>query len=97
MAVTRSLEESQDFPPTPPQAMPPEKEKIMKMRYLAAPLAIAASAAMIGFAPAALADSSVQQNTGNAQITATPGQSAQNAAALQQPFGGNGASLLYHH
>jgi hypothetical protein len=43
------------------------------------------------------ADSAVQQSPGNTQIVATPGQSAQNAAALQQPFGGDSASLLYHH
>jgi hypothetical protein len=69
----------------------------MKMRFIAAPLAIAASAAAVGFAPAALADATVQQNNGNAQITATPGQSAHNAAQLQQPFGGNPTALLYHH
>jgi hypothetical protein len=77
--------------------MPPGKETIMKMRYIATPLAIAAAAAAIGFAPAALADSTVQQTNGNAQITATPGQSAQNASQLQQPFGGNVGSLIFHH
>jgi hypothetical protein len=43
------------------------------------------------------ADTTVQQSSGNIQIVATPGQSAQNAAALQQPFGGDSASLIYHH
>ena len=42
-------------------------------------------------------DTTVQHSSGNTQIVATPGQSAQNAAALQQPFGGDSASLLYHH
>ena len=75
----------------------------MKLHYIAAPLAIAASAAAIGFAPVALADGTVQQNNGNAQqnsgnsqLVATPGQSAGNAAILQQPFGGNSGALLFH-
>jgi acyl CoA:acetate/3-ketoacid CoA transferase alpha subunit len=75
----------------------------MKIRYIAAPLAIAASAAAIGFAPVALANGTVQQNngntqqnSGNSQLVATPGQSAGNAAILQQPFGGNSGALLYH-
>ena len=68
----------------------------MKLRYIA-PVAIAASAAVIGLAPIALADTTVQQKPGNAQITAAPGQSAQNAAQLQQPFGGNSVALLFHH
>jgi hypothetical protein len=77
--------------------MRPDKEKIMKLHYIGAPLAIAAAAAAIGFAPVALADATVQQNNGNAQIVATPGQSAANAAVLQQPFGGNYGGLLFHH
>jgi hypothetical protein len=84
--------------------MRPDKEKIMDMRYFAAPLAIAAAAAAVGFAPVALADATAQQNNGNAQqnsgnsqIVATPGKSAGNAAVLQQPFGGNSGLLLYHH
>jgi hypothetical protein len=68
----------------------------MKLRYLA-PVAIAASAAAIGLAPLAMADATIQQTPGSAQITATPGQSAQNAAQLQQPFGGNTPALLFHH
>ena len=71
----------------------------MKLRYVA-PLAIAASAAAIGLAPLAAADATVQQNPGNAQITATPGPAAQEAAQNQQPFGGEafgGSALLFHH
>ena len=74
----------------------------MKMRYIA-PLAMAATAAAVGFAPIAAAaptntgDATVVQNPGNAQITAQPGQSAQNASQLQQPFGGDMAGLLFHH
>ena len=60
----------------------------MKQRYVA-PLAIAASAAAIGLAPLAAADATVQQSPGNAQITATPGAAAQQAAQQQQPFGGD--------
>jgi hypothetical protein len=68
----------------------------MKLRYVA-PLAIAASAAAIGLAPLAAASSTVQQSPGNAQITATPGAAAQEAAQNQQPFGGDSGALLYHH
>ena len=68
----------------------------MKLRYLA-PLAIAASAAAIGLAPLAAADATVQQSPGNAQITATPGAAAQQAAQQQQPFGGDIGALLFHH
>ena len=68
----------------------------MKLRYVA-PLAIAASAAAIGLAPIAAADVTVQQSQGNAQITATPGTAAQQAAQQQQPFGGDMGALLFHH
>ncbi|HYZ66195.1 MAG TPA: hypothetical protein VE666_00015 [Mycobacterium sp.] len=68
----------------------------MKLRHIA-PLAIAASAAAIALAPIAAADVSVQQQPGNAQITATPGTAAQEAAQNQQPFGGNSNALLFHH
>ena len=67
----------------------------MKLRYVA-PLAIAASAA-IGLAPIAAADATVQQSQGNAQITATPGAAAQQAAQQQQPFGADMGALLFHH
>ena len=63
---------------------------------LVAPLAIAASAA-IGLAPITSADVSVQQSPGNAQVTATPGAAAQQAAQQQQPFGGDVGALLFHH
>jgi hypothetical protein len=68
----------------------------MKLRHVA-PLAIAASAAAIALAPIAAADTSVVQSPGNAQITATPGAAAQEAAQNQQPFGGDSGALLYHH
>jgi hypothetical protein len=68
----------------------------MNLRYVA-PLAIAASAAAIGLAPIAAADSSVHQSPGNVQVTATPGIAAQEAAQNQQPFGGDSGALLYHH
>jgi hypothetical protein len=68
----------------------------MKLRYVA-PLAIAASAAAIGLAPIAAADTNVQQSPGNTQITATPGAAAHEAAQNQQPFGGDSSALLYHH
>ena len=53
----------------------------MKLSHVAL-LAIAASAA-IGLAPIASADVSVQQSPGNAQVTATPGAAAQQAAQQQ--------------
>jgi hypothetical protein len=68
----------------------------MNLRYIA-PLAIAASMAAIGLAPIAAADANVQQSPGNAQITATPGAAAQEAAQNQQPFGGESGSLIFHH
>jgi hypothetical protein len=68
----------------------------MKLRYVA-PLAIAASAAAIGLAPLASADATVQQSPGNAQIVATPGGAAQQAAQTQQPFGGDMGALLFHN
>ncbi|MCW2592730.1 MAG: hypothetical protein JWQ86_5157 [Mycobacterium sp.] len=68
----------------------------MKLRCVA-PLAIAASAAVLGLAPIASADVNVQQNPGNAQLTATPGSAAREAAQNQMPFGGDSGALLYHH
>ena len=68
----------------------------MKLQYFV-PLAIAASAAVIGLAPIAAADVNVQQNTGNAQVTAAPGAAAHEAAQLQLPFGGETTALLFHH
>ena len=67
----------------------------MKLSHVAL-LAIAASAA-IGLAPIATADATVQQSQGNAQITASPGAAAQQAARQQQPFGGDMGALLFHH
>lgn len=68
----------------------------MKVRYIAS-LAIAASAAAIGLAPIALADTTVHQHPGNAEVTTSPGSAAQHAAQLQQPFGGDMGALLFHH
>lgn len=68
----------------------------MKLRYIA-PLAIAASAAAIGLAPIAVADATVHQSPGNAEVTVTPGVAAQEAAQNQQPFGGDWGALLFHH
>jgi hypothetical protein len=68
----------------------------MKLRHIA-PLAIAASAVAIGLAPIASADVSMQQSPGNAQVTATPGAVAQQAAQNQMPFGGESGALLFHH
>jgi hypothetical protein len=68
----------------------------MKLRVIA-PLAVAATAAAIGFAPIAAADATVHQNQGNAEITAHPGPAASHAAQLQQPFGGDMGALIFHH
>ena len=68
----------------------------MKLHY-PAPLAIAACAAALALAPIASADATVHLNPGNAQVTATPGQTAQHAAQQQLPFGGDTGALLFHH
>jgi hypothetical protein len=67
------------------------------------PLVAAGAAALaIAAAPTAAADtgtvgSNVQQSPGNVQITAGPGGAAQEAAQLQQPFGGDMGALEFHH
>jgi hypothetical protein len=73
-----------------------------KVSNIAPLVAIGAAAVAIAVAPLASAATSVSgstagQNTGNAQIIATPGAAAQEAAQLQQPFGGNSGALLFHH
>ncbi len=77
----------------------------MKMRFIA-PLAMAAAAAAIGFAPVAAAaptgttnatGSTVHQTPGKSEITAEPGAAARHAAQLQLPFGGDMGALLFHH
>jgi hypothetical protein len=68
----------------------------MKLRRVA-PLAIAAFTAAIALAPIASADVTVVQHPGNAEITATPGSAAHEAAQNQQPFGGSSGALLFHH
>ena len=79
----------------------------MKSIRIVAPLAIAAAAAAVGFAPIAAAaptgttesaGSTVVQSPGNAQVTATPGETALQAGQLQTPFFGYGyGGLLFHH
>jgi hypothetical protein len=69
----------------------------MKLRIVVASLAIAGSAAAIGLAPIAAADSNVHQSPGNVQLTATPGAAAHEAAQNQQPFGGDAGALIFHH
>ena len=68
----------------------------MKLRHLAS-VAVAAAAAAIALAPIASADVNVQQHPGNAQVTATPGEAAHQAAQNQEPFGGEWGPLLFHH
>ena len=77
----------------------------MKIRFIA-PLAMTATAVALGFAPIAAAaptamnaGASVVQEPGNAQITATPGAAAQQAAQQQYPFFGYGyeGGLLFHN
>ena len=45
----------------------------------------------------AAGSSNVNQTPGNVQITAGPGGPAQEAAQLQQPFGGAMGALIFHH
>ena len=74
--------------------------------YITTLLAAGAAAFAIAGAPMAAAaptgttnatGSTVHQAPGNAQITAAPGAAAQQAAQLQQPFGGDTGALLFHH
>jgi hypothetical protein len=78
----------------------------MKLRIIA-PVAMAATAALIGLAPVAAAaptgttsidtgDATVVQTPGNAQVTAQPGAAAVQAGQFQYPFFGYGG-LLFHH
>jgi len=60
-------------------------------------LAVAVSAAAIGLAPIASADVTVQQSPGNAQVAATLGAAAHEAAQNRMPFGGDWGALLFHH
>ena len=70
----------------------------MKKIRLIAPVAMAATAALIGLAPIASADSTVVESPGNAQVTATPGAAALQAGQQQYPFFGYGyGGLLFHH
>lgn len=70
-----------------------------KMNRFALLIAAGAAAVAIAAAPTAAATtgSTVQQNPGNVQITAGPGPAAQEAAQLQQPFGGDMGALIFHH
>ena len=67
------------------------------------PLAVAGAAALaIAAAPTAAATtlatgSNVNQNPGNAEITAEPGAAASHATQLQQPFGGDMGGLIFDH
>jgi hypothetical protein len=69
----------------------------MKLGYVVSAVIAASAVAAIGIAPVALADATVQNDPGNTQIVATPGPSAQGAASLQQPFGGDYGALLFHN
>lgn len=60
-------------------------------------LAVAACTAAVGLAPIAAADITVHQNPGNAELTATPGPQARDAAQNQRPFGGWSDAWLFHH
>ena len=69
----------------------------MKKFGFATLIASGLTAAVLGFAPIASADVTVQQSPGNAQVTASPGAAAQHAAQQQLPFGGDLGALLFHH
>jgi hypothetical protein len=68
-----------------------------KLGYVVTAAVAASAAAAIGFAPLASADATVQSTPGNTQIVATPGPAAQEAASVQQPFGGDYGALLFHN
>ena len=74
----------------------------IKMNRIAPLMAVGAAAVAIAAAPTAAvttvaAGSNVNQTPGNVQITAGPGAPAQEAAQLQQPFGGAMGALIFHH
>jgi hypothetical protein len=79
----------------PPGLHRVSKEKNMKKMRLIAPLAMAATAAAIGLAPIAAADSTVVQTPGNAEVTASPGAAALQAGQLQYPWFGYGYGYGY--
>lgn len=71
------------------------------MNHIVPLVAAGAAAVAIAAAPTAAATtgttgSNVQHTPGNVQITAGPGGAAQEAAQLQQPFGGDTGALLFH-
>jgi hypothetical protein len=72
----------------------------IKMNRIVPLVAAGAAAVAIAAAPMAAASTGgiVHQTPGNVEITAgAPGSSSQEAAQLQQPFGGNTGALLFHH
>ena len=69
----------------------------MKKFGFATLIASGLTGAVLGLAPIASADVTVHQSSGNAQVTATPGVEAQQAAQQQLPFGGDLGALLFHH
>jgi hypothetical protein len=69
----------------------------IKLTHIAALLAAGAAAVAISAAPTATAEATIIQSPGNAQITAQPGVASEQAAQLQQPFGGDMGGLLFHH
>ena len=69
----------------------------MKPLVAAGAAAVAIAAAPTAAATTGGAGSNVQQSPGNVQITAGPGGAAQEAAQLQQPFGGESNALLFHN
>ena len=69
----------------------------MKKFGFATLIASGLTAAVLGFAPIASADVTVHQSPGNAQVSATPGGAAHEAAQQQLPFGGDLGALIFHH
>jgi ABC-type phosphate/phosphonate transport system substrate-binding protein len=59
--------------------------------------AVAIAAAPTAAATTGAAGPNVHQTPGNVQITAVPGEAAQEAAQAQQPFGGDMGALGFHH
>jgi hypothetical protein len=74
----------------------------IKVNRIAPLVAAGAAAVAIAAAPSAAATtlatgSTVNQNPGNVEITAEPGAATSHAAELQQPFGGDNGTLIFHH
>ena len=81
----------------PPCESTPTSQTLLAAGAAAFAIAAAPTAAAAPTGTTNATGSTVHQAPGNAQITAAPGAAAQQAAQLQQPFGGDSNALLFHN